>query len=59
MEVTKFDDQVKMGLIFQSISGVTRNFPKLLKFFNGAALSATFVLSSAGVFPVVFTLDLE
>ena len=48
-----------MGLIFQLISGVTRNFPKLLKFFNGAALSATFVLSSAGVFPVVFTLDLE
>ena len=32
---------------------------KLLKYFNGTVILTSFVLPSAGVFPVIFTLDLN
>ena len=48
-----------MELILELIRGVSRVFQKLIKFLNGAAISAPFVLSSAGIFLVIFTLDLE
>ena len=34
-------------------------FQKLLKFFNGTAISTFFVLPAAGVFPVILILDLN
>ena len=53
------DDHVKMRLISQLISGISRVLQKLVKYFNGTAISTFFVLPSAGVFPVIFILDLK
>ena len=35
------------------------DFQKLLKYFNDTIISASFVLPLAGVFPVIFTLDIK
>ena len=48
-----------MRLISQLINGISRVCQKLLKYFNGTTTSTSFVLLSAGVFPVVFILDLN
>ena len=41
------------------IKVVSRVLPKLLKYFDGTAISTPFVLPSSGVFSVIFTLDLN
>ena len=46
-----------MRLISKLIKGISRILQKLPKYFNGTAISTPFVLPSAGVFPVIFTLD--
>ena len=48
-------------MVFTSklINSVSRVFQKLLKYFNGTIISTSFVLLSAGVFPVIFILDLN
>ena len=42
-----------MRLISQSIKGISRVIQKLLKYFNGAIISTSFVPPSA-VLPVIF-----
>ena len=53
------DDQVSIRLISQFINGISRVLQKLLKYFNGAVISISFILLSAGLFPVIFILDLN
>ena len=48
-----------MRLISQLIKGISRVLQKLLKYFNGTIISTSFVLLSAGVFPIIFILDLN
>ena len=48
-----------MRLTLQLINSISRAFQKLLKYFNGTIISTSFVLPIAGVFPVIFTLDLN
>ena len=57
--VMQVDDHVKMRLISKLISGISRVLQKLLKYFNGTAMLTFFALPSAGVFPVIFILDLN
>ena len=39
------------------MNGISEVLQKLRKYFNGAIISTSFALPSAGVFPVVFILD--
>ena len=48
-----------MRIISQLINSISRVLQKFLKYFNGAIISASFVLPPAGVFPVIFILDLN
>ena len=48
-----------MTLTSQLVNNVSRVLPKLLKYFNGTIISTSFVLSSAGVSSIIFTLDLN
>ena len=48
-----------MRLNSQLINGISRVLQKLLKYFNSTINSTSFVLPLAGVFPVVFILDLN
>ena len=48
-----------MRITSQLINGISRVLQKLLKYFNGTIISISFVLPSAGVFPVIFILDLN
>ena len=48
-----------MTFTSQLINSVSRVFQKLLKYFNGTVISTSFVLLSAGVFPVIFILNLN
>ena len=50
---------VKIRLTSQLINGISRVLQKLLKYFNGTIISTSFVLPAAGVFPVIFILDLN
>ena len=54
-----FADKFKMKLISQLIKDTARVLQKLLKCFNGSDISTFFLLQSASVFPVIFTLDLN
>ena len=38
---------------------ISRVLQTLVKYFNGAIISTSFVLPAAGVFPVIFILDLN
>ena len=58
-EKTPVDDHVKTILTSQLISGISRVLQKWLKYFNGITPSKSFVFPAAGVFPVIFTLDLN
>ena len=58
-EITQDSDHVKIRLTSQLINGISRVLQKLLKYFNGTIISTSFVLPAAGVFPVVFILDLN
>ena len=57
--IMQVDDHVKMRLISQLIDEISRVLQKLVKCFNGTAISTFFVLPSAGLFPVIFILDLK
>ena len=59
MVVTLFADEVKKKLISQLITGVSTVLQRLLKYFNGAAVSKSLVIMSSEVFPVIFTLNLN
>ena len=48
-----------MKLTSQLVNGISRVLQNLLKYFNGLAISTCFVLPAAGVFPVIFILDLN
>ena len=48
-----------MRLISQLINSISRVLQKLLKYFNGTAVSLYFVLPSSGDFPVSFALNLN
>ena len=48
-----------MRLISQLINDISRVLQKLLKYFNGTAISTSFVLPAAGVFPVILILNLN
>ena len=48
-----------MRLISQLANGISRVHQKLLKHFNGTAISTFFLLSLLGVFPVIFILDMN
>ena len=53
------DDHVSLRLISQLISVISRILQKLLKYFNGTAILTSFVLPSAGFFPVNYALNLN
>ena len=57
--ITQVDDHVKMRFNSQFINEISRVLQKLLKYFNFTIISTFFVLRSAGVFPVIFILDLN
>ena len=57
--MTQVDDHVKMRLPSQLISVFSRVWKKLPKYFNDIAISTSFVLPSAEVFPDIFVLDLN
>ena len=50
---------LKKSLTSQLINGVSRVLKKLFKYFNGAIILTSFVLTLGGVFPVIFILDLN
>ena len=57
--ITQSLDYVKIRLTSQLINGISRVLQKLPKYFNGTIISTSFVFPSSGVFPVIFTLDLN
>ena len=48
-----------MRLISQLVNGISRVLQKLNKYFNGAAISTSFVLPAAGIFPVILFFNLN
>ena len=54
--MTQVDDHVRIRLISQLIKDISRMLQKLLKYFNGATILTSFVLSAAGFFSVFFNL---
>ena len=48
-----------MRLTSQLNNGISRVLQKLLKYFNKTIISTSFTLPAAGVFPVIFILDLN
>ena len=50
---------IKKRLTSQLINGISRVLQEWLKYFNGTITLTSFVLPSAGVLPVIFTLDLN
>ena len=56
--ITQVDDNVKMRLTLQLIKGISRVLQKLLKYFNETIISTSFSLPAAGVFHVIFILNL-
>ena len=52
--MTQVNHHVRMKLTSLLITDVSKVLQKLLKYFNGTAISKFFVLPSVGVFPVIF-----
>ena len=48
-----------MRLTSQLINCISRGLQKVLKYFNGIAISTFFALPAAGVFPVILSLNLK
>lgn len=48
-----------MGFISKSIEDISRVLQELLKYFKGTAISTSYVLPSAGILPVIPTLNLN
>ena len=57
--MTQSSDQDKMRLISHLVNGISSVLQKLIKYFNGAVTSTSFVLPAAGVFPVILILHLN
>ena len=57
--LTQSLDHVEIRLTSQLINGISRVLQKLLKYFNGTIISTFFVFLLLGVFPVIFTLNLN
>ena len=57
--ITQSLDHVKIRLTSQLINGISSVLQKLLKYFSGTIISTSFVFPLLGVFPVIFTLDLN
>ena len=57
--IMQFADQVRIKLISHLIKGISRVLQKLLKYLNGTAISTSSVLTSTGVLPVIFALNLN
>ena len=57
--ITQADDQVKMRLTSKLINDISRVLQNFLKCFNDTIILTLFVLPSAGVFAVIFVLDLN
>ena len=55
----QFACQVRMSLMSLLVKSISRVVQKPLKYFNGTAVSTSFVLPAAGVFPVILILDLN
>lgn len=45
-----------MRLVLKLTNSISRVLEKLLQYFNGTTISVSFVLKSAGFFPVIITL---
>ena len=57
--ITQALDHVKIRLTSQLINGISNVLQELLKYFSGTTISTSFVFPLFGVFPVIFTLDLN
>ena len=57
--ITQVDDHVKIKLISELIKEISRVLQKLLKYFHGTIISTSFSLPPAGVFPVMFILNIN
>ena len=57
--ITQSLDHVKIRLTSQLINSTSSVLQKLLKYFNGTIISTSIVLPATGVFPVIFSLDLN
>ena len=57
LAITQFADQVRIISTSQLIKNISRVLQKLLKYYHDTAISATFVLPSARVLPVIFVLS--
>ena len=57
--ITQSSDHVKIRLTSQLIKGISSVLQKFLKYFRGTIISTSFVFPLLGVFPVIFTLDLN
>ena len=58
-EIILSSDQVEKRLISQLINGISIVLQKLLKYFNGTAISTSFVSLAPGTFPVILILNLN
>ena len=57
--ITRFAEKVSCRLVFQLIKGISGALKKLLRYFSGRAMSTSFVLSAAEVFPIIIFLNLN
>ena len=48
-----------MRLISQLINGISRDFQKLMNYFNDTSISTFFALPLSAVFPLILILDLD
>ena len=55
--IIQVDDHVNVKLTSQLINDISRVLQKLFKCFNGTIISTSLVLPSAGVIPIIFTLN--
>ena len=53
-EIRQSADQVRMKLTSELISGISRVLQKLHNYFNGTAISTSFVFTLFGVLPVIY-----
>ena len=58
-EITQLLDQVKMSIISKLTNGISRVLKQFYTYFNGTVISTNFILSAAGVFPVLLTINLS
>ena len=52
-------DLVKRRLMLKLVKRISRNLQKLLKYFDSTSILTSLLLLPTGVFPIIFTLDLN